>query len=53
VVGPGGDTTAVGAGICGGTAGCIAVYKHNVDEDDDQGEDDNHQGNENHQGDQQ
>jgi hypothetical protein len=28
VVGSGGDTTTVGAGICGGNAGCIAVYQH-------------------------
>ena len=35
VVGTGGDTTTVGAGICGGMAGCIAVYKHDVDDDDD------------------
>ena len=28
VVGSGGDTTSVGAAICGGTAGCIAVYQH-------------------------
>jgi hypothetical protein len=28
VVGSGGDTTGVGAAICGGTAGCIAVYQH-------------------------
>jgi hypothetical protein len=38
-VGAGGDTTAVGAGICGqATNGCIAVYKHHVpghDGDDD------------------
>jgi hypothetical protein len=33
VVGAGGDTTAVGAGICGGTTGCVAVYAHDVDED--------------------
>jgi hypothetical protein len=26
VVGPGGDTTSVGAGICGGSSGCVAVY---------------------------
>ncbi|HEX4584242.1 MAG TPA: hypothetical protein VH183_05395 [Burkholderiaceae bacterium] len=26
VVGPGGDTTLVGAGICGGIKGCVAVY---------------------------
>ena len=35
VVGSGGDTTTVGAGICGGMAGCVAVYKHDVDDDDD------------------
>ncbi len=34
VVGSGGDATAVGAGICGGTSGCVAVYRHDVDEDD-------------------
>ena len=28
VVGSGGDVTGVGAAICGGTAGCIAVYQH-------------------------
>jgi hypothetical protein len=38
VVGTGGDTTAVGAGICGGNSGCVAVYKHNVDDDDDHGD---------------
>jgi len=27
VVGAGGDTTTVGAGICGGNSGCVAVYK--------------------------
>jgi len=30
VVGPGGDTTAVGAGICGTTSGCVGVYQHQV-----------------------
>ncbi|HYR35688.1 MAG TPA: hypothetical protein VEQ87_15465 [Burkholderiales bacterium] len=35
VVGTGGDTTAVGAGICGSTNGCVAVYSHRVDSDDD------------------
>jgi hypothetical protein len=35
VVGPGGDVTAVGAGICGGNNGCVAVYKHDVEDDDD------------------
>lgn len=33
VVGSGGDTTPVGAGICGSTNGCVAVYRHDVDED--------------------
>lgn len=28
VVGLGGDTTGVSAGICGGNAGCVAVYRH-------------------------
>ncbi len=28
VVGSGGDTTGVGAGICGSTNGCVAVYIH-------------------------
>jgi hypothetical protein len=35
VVGNGGDVTPVGAGICGGTSGCVAVYKHDADDDDD------------------
>jgi hypothetical protein len=35
VVGIGGDTTTVGAGICGGNSGCVAVYQHDVDEEDD------------------
>jgi hypothetical protein len=30
VVGSGGDTTTVGAGICGGTNGCVGVYEHEV-----------------------
>ena len=29
VVGPGGDTTTVGAGICDSNSGCVAVYEHN------------------------
>ena len=33
VVGAGGDTTPVGAGICGSTNGCVAVYMHDVDGD--------------------
>ena len=28
VVGPGGDTTAVGVGICGSNSGCVAVFQH-------------------------
>jgi fermentation-respiration switch protein FrsA (DUF1100 family) len=28
VVGSGGDTTTVGAGICGSNSGCVAVYQH-------------------------
>jgi hypothetical protein len=35
-VGTGGDVTTVGAGICGGTNGCVAVYKHDADDDDDE-----------------
>jgi len=39
VVGTGGDTTTVGALICGSTNGCVAVYSHDVDSsDDDEGE---------------
>jgi hypothetical protein len=34
VVGTGGDTTTNGQGICGGTSGCIAVYKSGGDDDD-------------------
>ncbi len=30
---PNGDTTDVGAGICGGNNGCVAVYSHHVDRD--------------------
>jgi hypothetical protein len=46
-VGAGGDTTAVGAGICGtlndktGT-GCVAVYAHDVDRDHDDGDHGDH-----------
>ena len=29
----GGDTTAVGAGICGSNNGCVGVYVHDVDKD--------------------
>jgi hypothetical protein len=40
VVGIGGDTTAVGAGICGTSNGCVAVYEHKVDHDEDEHGDD-------------
>ncbi len=40
VVGSGGDTTAVGAGICGSTNGCVAVYVHNTGDDHDHDHDD-------------
>ena len=33
VVGTGGDTTGVSAGICGGDAGCVAVYTHRHESD--------------------
>jgi hypothetical protein len=36
VVGTGGDTTNVGAGICGTNNGCVAVYAHNVEEAEDE-----------------
>jgi hypothetical protein len=36
VVGAGGDTTTVGAAICGTSNGCVAVYQHKIrDRDDD------------------
>ncbi len=40
VVGSGGDSTTVGAGICGSTNGCVAVYQHKInrDRDDDDGD---------------
>jgi hypothetical protein len=37
VVGPDGDSTAVGAGICGTNNGCVAIYLHDIDEDDTDG----------------
>jgi len=40
VVGVGGDTTAVGAGICGSNNGCVGVYSHQVDRDRDEDDDD-------------
>jgi len=39
VVGAGGDGTTVGAGICGSTNGCVAVYVHDVDQDKDKDKD--------------
>jgi hypothetical protein len=36
VVGSGGDTTTVGQGICGTTKGCVAVYVHVVEDQEDQ-----------------
>jgi hypothetical protein len=43
----GGDSTDVGAGVCGSNNGCVAVYVHKVDHDHDDGDhdhdrDDNH-----------
>ena len=35
VVGSGGDTTSVGAGICGTKSGCVAVFQHKVKGNDD------------------
>jgi hypothetical protein len=35
VVGSGGDITTVGQRICGTTNGCVAVYVHRIDDDDD------------------
>jgi hypothetical protein len=41
VVGSGGDTTTVGAGICGTNNGCVAVFRHrDRDRDDDHDHDD-------------
>jgi hypothetical protein len=39
VVGTGGDTTTVGAGICGSNNGCVGVYSHQVDRDRDDRDD--------------
>ena len=41
IVGAGGDTTAVGEGICGSTNGCIAVYASRRDDDDNDDRDSN------------
>jgi hypothetical protein len=35
VVGPGGDVTNVGAGICGGNSGCVAVFRSGDRDDED------------------
>jgi len=43
-VGSGGDTTTVGAGICGGIRGCIAVYVHDRDGHDRDHDDDDDRG---------
>jgi hypothetical protein len=49
IVGAGGDVTTVGQGICGSTNGCVAVYQHKVDDDDDHDEDgDHHEHGDNH-----
>jgi hypothetical protein len=45
VVGAGGDTTTVGAGICGGNSGCIAVFQHKP-----RGRDDEHEARNEHEG---
>jgi hypothetical protein len=43
VVGSGGDTTTVGAGICGTSNGCVAVYQHKArDRDDHEAKNDDH-----------
>jgi hypothetical protein len=42
VVGVGGDTTTVGAGICGASSGCVAVYQHKAHDRDD-GHDHDHE----------
>jgi hypothetical protein len=43
IVGAGGDTTAVGEGICGSTNGCIGVFVHDVDRDRDDHDRDDHE----------
>jgi hypothetical protein len=43
VVGTGGDTTTVGAGICGSMNGCVAVYVHEVDDEDDRCQTEDHE----------
>src|SRR5579862_609715 len=48
VVGSGGDTTTVGAGICGTNNGCVAVYKHHVPGHDEDDGDHDHEANAGH-----
>ena len=48
VVGAGGDTTAVGAGICGSNNGCVGVFVHQVDHDKDDDDRDEHDDGHNH-----
>ena len=48
VVGAGGDTTPVGAGICGSTNGCVGVYVHHVKEKDHDGDRDRDDGEHEH-----
>jgi hypothetical protein len=47
VVGSGGDTTTVGANLCGSTNGCVVVFQHKVkskdDGDEDEDDDENHE----------
>jgi hypothetical protein len=40
IVGGGGDTTNVGAGICDSNSGCVAVYEHDVDDKEARNDDD-------------
>jgi hypothetical protein len=42
IVGTGGDTTNVGAGICDSNSGCVAVYQHQVRDHDHDDDDDHH-----------
>jgi hypothetical protein len=42
IVGSGGDTTNVGAGICGTSNGCIAVYQHKDQDDNHEAKNDDH-----------
>ena len=44
VVGSGGDITTVGQGICGSMKGCVAVYLHDVDDEDHDDHEGHHNG---------